>query len=198
MENKLCHIKNRSASVVVYTIPEIGVRRSFAPGETKKIGYEELEKLTYQPGGINILTRFLQIVENQTIKDMGMNVEPEYFMNERDVYNLVKAGSLDEFLDALDFAPNGVIDLIKKASVDLPLLDISKRKALKEKTGFDVDAALKHIEEDKEDEGNTILKQANPQRRVVKDAAPATPGRRTTPKYNIITPKTEESAEVNN
>lgn len=195
MENKFCHVKNRSASVVVYSIPEANIRRSFAPGETKKVTFEELEKLTYQPGGMNILTRFLQIIDNQAINNLGMRVEPEYHMSERDVFNLVKSGSLDEFLDALDFAPNGVIDLIKKASVDLPLLDISKRKALKEKTGFDVDAALKHIEEDKEDEGDTILKQANTQRRVVKDAAPATPGRRTTPKYNIITPKAEESAE---
>lgn len=193
--DKFCRIKNRSASVVVYNIPEIGIRRSFAPGETKKVSYEELEKLTYQPGGINLLTRFLQIIENETIRDIGIKVEPEYFLSEKDIYNLVKSGSLDEFLDALDFAPNGVIDLIKKASIDLPLLDISKRRALKEKTGFDVDAALKHIEEDKEDEGNTILKQANTQRRVIKDAEPATPGRRTTPKYNIITPKAEESAE---
>ena len=35
---------------------------------------------------------------------------------------------------------------------DIPLMDMNKRKALKEKTGFDVDAALRHIEEEKEDE----------------------------------------------
>jgi hypothetical protein len=54
-----CNVKNRSGSHVVYTIPEIGVRRSFAPGETKKITYEELEKLTYQSGGMEILSRYL-------------------------------------------------------------------------------------------------------------------------------------------
>ena len=46
--DKYCNVKNRSASVVVYKIPEDGIRRSFAPGETKKISFEELEKLTYQ------------------------------------------------------------------------------------------------------------------------------------------------------
>jgi len=36
-------------------------------------------------------------------------------------------GSLDEFLDCLDFAPEGVKDLIKTLSVELPLNDVSKR-----------------------------------------------------------------------
>ena len=58
-------------------------------------------------------------------------------------------GSLDAFLDALDFAPIGVIDLIKTMSVQLPLTDLNKRRALKEKTGFDVDRALIHVEEER-------------------------------------------------
>ena len=43
--NKYCNVKNRSASVVVYSIADSGIRRSFAPGEVKKVSYEELEKL---------------------------------------------------------------------------------------------------------------------------------------------------------
>jgi hypothetical protein len=122
-------------------------------------------------------------LEEQTIKSFGMRVEPEYHMTDRDVANLIKTGSLDAFLDALDFAPAGVIDLIKKLSVDIPLMDMNKRKALKEKTGFDVDAALRHIEEDKDDTSNSILKQTG-ERRVKTEEVPA--GRRTAPKYNII------------
>ena len=30
-------VKNRSASVVVYVIPEEGIRREFMPGESKRI-----------------------------------------------------------------------------------------------------------------------------------------------------------------
>ena len=100
----ICNVKNRSGSHVVYTIPEIGVRRSFAPGEVKKITFEELEKLTYQPGGMEILSRFLQIQDAQVISSFGMHVEPEYHMNEQQVANLILNGSLDSFLDALDFA----------------------------------------------------------------------------------------------
>lgn len=184
MSKTTCLVKNRGAGHVSYRIPEDGIRRSFAPGETKEISYKELEKLTYQPGGMTILTNYLQIMEEDTLRSFGMRVEPEYHMTDRDVANLIKTGSLDAFLDALDFAPVGVIDLIKKLSVEIPLMDMAKRNALKAKTGFDVDAALRHIEEEKEDTGNTILKQAG-ERRVKTETVPE--GRRTAPpKYNII------------
>ena len=189
-------VKNRSAGFAVYSIPEMGINRSFAPGEIKQISEEELEKLTYQPGGMAMLSGFLQIMEPEAIAKVGLNPQPEYHMSENDIKNLLLTGSLDEFLDCLDFAPPGVIDLIKKMSVSLPLSDISKRKALKDKTGFDCDAALKHVMEEQEDDGeNTILKTGAPERRVKKEE-PVTTGRRTTPKYNVVSAeKKDESAE---
>ena len=193
--SEMYNVKNRSAGVAVYKIPELGIRRSFAPGEVKQISAEELEKLTYRPGGMAILTNFLQIQSVEGLKKVGINPQPEYHMSEQDIAKLLTSGSLDEFLDCLDFAPPGVIDLIKKMSVTLPLSDISKRKALKDKTGFDCDAALKHVMEEKEDEGNnTILKTG--ERRVKKEETPVSPERRTAPKYNVVTTeKKENSAE---
>ena len=187
MSTTMYNVKNRSAGVATYKIPELGVRRSFSPGETKKISAEELEKLTYRPGGMALLANFLQILEPEAISKVGLNPQPEYHMSEQDIVNLMKNGSLDEFLDCLDFAPPGVIDLIKKLSVSLPLTDFQKVNALKSKTGFDCAAALRHVMEEKEDDGeNTILKTQN-ERRVKKEEVPA--GRRTTtPKYNVVTP----------
>ena len=52
-------VKNRSASVVVYTVPDLKVRRRFVPGEIKEIPQEELQQLLYQPGGEEILTSCL-------------------------------------------------------------------------------------------------------------------------------------------
>jgi hypothetical protein len=46
-KNKNYQIKNRSASMVVYKIPDLGIRREFAPGEIKKIKFNELEALSY-------------------------------------------------------------------------------------------------------------------------------------------------------
>lgn len=186
--NDICNVKNRSGSHVVYNIPEIGVRRSFAPGEVKKISYEELEKLTYQAGGMEIISRFLQVQDETVLNNFNMKVEPEYHMNERQIASIIVNGSQDEFLDLLDFAPDGVIDLVKRMAISLPMTDYNKIKALKEKTGLDVEAALKNIRAEKEDEKPSI-DDAVPQRRVKKDE-PA--GRRTTPQYNVVTPKDKE------
>ena len=191
------NVKNRSAGVAVYKIPELGIRRSFAPGEVKQISAEELEKLTYQPGGMAMLSGFLQIMEPEGIKKVGLNPQPEYHMSEKDIANLMINGSIDEFLDCLDFAPPGVIDLIKKMSVSLPLADYQKKAALKAKTGFDCDAALKHVMEENEDDSqDTILKTPGERRVKKEEEVPA--GRRTAPKYNVVTPtekKEETSAE---
>lgn len=193
MSTVMYNVKNRSAGVATYKIPELGVRRAFQPGETKKISAEELEKLTYRPGGMALLANFLQILDAEAIAKVGLNPQPEYHMSEQDIVNLMKNGSLDEFLDCLDFAPPGVIDLIKKLSVSLPLSDIQKRNALKAKTGFDCDAALKHVMEEKEDDGeNTILKTSG-ERRVKKEEPAAAPERRTAPKYNVVSADKKET-----
>ena len=197
-------VKNRGASTVVQKIADKGIRREFKPGQVMSISSEELEELTFQPGGTLILSQFLQILDLEGIQAARIKTEPEYHMSEADVANLIKNGSLDAFLDALDFAPIGVIDLIKKLSISIPMVDIQKRKALKEKTGFDVEAALKHNEEDKEDTQTTILKTNNGGERRVKNDVPA--GRRTaptvsapaaaaTPKYNVINKAEEAPAE---
>ena len=183
-EDTMYNVKNRSSSVVVYRIPESNLRREFAPGETKRIPFGELEKLTYQQGGRAMLEQFLQIIDEAVTTDLNVHREAEYDMSEVQVKDLLLTGSLDAFLDALDFAPMGVIDLIKAMAVKLPLTDLNKRKALKEKTGFDVDKAIMHIEEEKEDEETEHIEPVKPERRVKTNTAPA--GRRTASNYKVV------------
>lgn len=191
-------VKNRSAGMVVYRIPEIGIRREFMPGESKKVDFDELEKLAYQPGGRELMAEYLIINAEEALDELGIRREPEYWMNEQNIINLLQNGSLDEFLDCLDFAPAGVMDLVQKYAVSLPLNDFNKRKALKDKTGFDVDAALRNLMAEKADEGGKI--EPNKERRV--QPQEATPGRRTNGgKYKVTSvgeptgAKTEEVAE---
>ena len=74
------NVKNRSAGVVIYSISEDNIRRRFTPGETKRISYEELLHLSYQPGGREMMANFLQIQSEGVLKSLGMHVEPEYDM----------------------------------------------------------------------------------------------------------------------
>lgn len=183
MENNVKYqVKNRSASTVCYRIPEDGIRRYFAPGQVQTIAWAELEKLNFQPGGREIIANFLQIMAPEATADLGIAVEPEYNMSEADVIELLKNGSNEAFLDCLDFAPIGVIDLVKTIAVQLPLESTFKRDALKKKTGFDVGAALALLAAEREEEAP----QETPVRRVqAEEAAPT--GRRTSgSNYKII------------
>lgn len=146
MDKQMCIVKNRSSSTVVYRIPEDNIRREFAPSEQRRIPYEELVHLSFQPGGRELMENFLQIENEQAISDLNIHTEPEYYMSEKQIVELIKTGSLDAFLDCLDYAPMGVIDLLKDYSVRVPLQDYAKRKALKDKTGFDVDKAIENLE----------------------------------------------------
>ena len=185
--NKMYNVKNRSASMVVYRIPEDGIRREFAPGESKKIGYSELEKLSYQSGGRALMANFLQIEDESVTDNLNIRTEAEYYMSEDQIVDLIKSGSLDAFLDCLDYAPVGVIDLLKKYAVSIPMNDIQKRKALKEKTGFDVDVAIRNMEAEKaEDNG------AEDKITPVNNTTAAAPGRRATTNYKVVS-KTEEA-----
>lgn len=175
-------VTNRSASMVVYSIPEDNIRREFQPGETKKINHWELEKLSYQSGGTLLIANYLLVQDQEALNDLGIGTQPEYYLTQEQIIDLMNNGSRDAWLDCLDFAPAGVIEMIKKLSVELPLNDHVKRKDLKEKTGFDVDAATKHVEEENEDRESPA---PSPERRVkASNDIPA--GRRTAPKYNVV------------
>ena len=176
MANVMYNVKNRSASRVGYYIPEDNIRRTFAPGETKKVSGEELVALSYQPGGRELMVAFLQIQSDQMLNHLNINPQQEYYMNEQQIVELLKSGSLDAFLDCLDFAPEGVLDLVKKYALSLPLEDLNKRRALKEKTGFDVDKAIMLNEAEKAPE-TTVAKPA---------AAPVPEGRRTAANYKPV------------
>ena len=84
-KNRIFLVKNRSASVAIYNIPEDNIRREFAPGEPKKISFEELEKLSYQPGGRELMANFLQITEEAATEALGIHREPEYNLSEEQI-----------------------------------------------------------------------------------------------------------------
>jgi hypothetical protein len=70
------------------------------------------------------------------------DVEPEYHYTEDDVRKLVHEGSLDQLEDALNFAPEGVINLIKDIAVKEEVADMRKRQMIYDKTGFNVNNAI--------------------------------------------------------
>lgn len=145
-------VSNKSAGRVVYSVPELGVRREFTTTETKTIPLSELQALSMRPGGRELIYNYLYIHDVKAIENiMNDEIAPEYFLEKEKVPSWMTSCSLDEFKDALDFAPEGTKDLIKHYAVTLPLTDMNKCNAIKEQLGFDVAEALKRIEDYKDD-----------------------------------------------
>ena len=98
---KMVQVKNRSASQVIYTVSELGIRREFAPGETKRIPFDELEKLSWQAGGRELMASFLQLGAVEVLEELSIPTEVEYYMSEEQIIELLLHGDYDAYLDCL-------------------------------------------------------------------------------------------------
>lgn len=187
-DKTIVKVTNRSMWRVGYQIPDMGnLIRSFMPGETKQISAEEIRKLNWTPGGAVLLQDDLVLDNAELIEEILGTVEPEYNYNEAKIKEILLNGSMDEFMDTLDFAPDGVIDMMKDLSISLEIPDIRKRDALSNKTGVNITNAIEinHLSKDEEETDASEVKQ----RRVNNTTtAQTTSGRRITAqgKYNIV------------
>ena len=186
-DNEIINVTNRNNGTTGYIIPDLGnLHRNFSAGETKKITMEELRKLSYIPGGETILREYLVIDSKEALEELLNGVEPEYFYTEEEVKALLLTGSLDQLMDCLDFAPEGVIDLVKNYAVELKINDIQKRQVILDKTGFNVTSAITVNEETNEEDEKVVTgRRAAP----VTVTEPAAPARRSAPvpsKYKVV------------
>ena len=164
-DTDLIEVINRSSGGVGYEIPDSnGLIRTFQKREKKKIPFEEIRKLLYQVGGEYIFTNLLVIKNEEAVKELfSTRPEPEYYYTEVEVRTLLETGTLDQLLDCLDFAPEGVIDIVKDVAVKINLNDVSKRDAILAKTGFNVSKAIEINEEtDVEEVSEKINRRTSP------------------------------------
>lgn len=179
---KICKVTNKSPGLLIYRIKEDNIRREFSPHETKKINVEELNKLSQQSGGPYLLYNYLYIEDPETAAEIiNRQLPPEYHLVEDKLPSWMEECSLEEFQDALDFAPEGTKDLIKKYAVSIPLNDYAKRQAILSQLGFDVTKSLENMIQDDEKPKTTridgrrtapvttmkVAEEATKQRRVI-------------------------------
>ena len=188
-KNTIIKVMNRDNGTVGYTIPDLNnLHRNFQPKEEKEVTMEELRKLSYLPGGETIIKDCLIIENEEALKELLSDVEPEYFYTEEDIKTLLTSGTIDQFMDCLDFAPIGVIDLVKDLAVKMEVNDIRKRQAILEKTGFDVSKAIEINKETSEEE--TLVEKTRRAQPISATTTNANTGRRTTPpKYKVTVQK---------
>lgn len=189
MENEMVIVTNRNNGYTGYQIPDTGVRRNFAPGESKRISKEELMQLSYIEGGEYLLKNYLIVNNDKTLEELNISVQPEYYYTEEEIKELLTTGSLDQLEDTLNFAPDGVIEIIKDMAVKTELPDTRKRKMISEKTGFNIDNAIRvnevMAEDQIKDEHNEPIERKASPINVESD----TPQRKAAPikKYKVVT-----------
>jgi len=198
LDTDLVVVRNRNNGTTGYVLPDSNIRRSFSVNESKKIPLGELKSLQYAPGGSYILDNLLIVESKAALEELNMQVEPEYFYTEKEIKNLLYNADMDAFLDFLDFASEGAIQIAKDIAVNERIPDTRKREALSEKTGFNIDNAINiqkilEVEEEKKEEPKKERRVSEPEEK------PSTPQRRTSApevkigepkKYNVI--KTEK------
>lgn len=169
--NKMIKVTNISVGSLGYTLPELHIKRHFTPKETKEISFGELFALYNSEGGRALILNKLAVKDKAAIDELGFDVEREYFYTEDQVKDILVNGSQAAFLDLLDFAPEGILDIVKSLAVSLPLNDVAKRDAIFEKLNFNVTKAIE-IQNTRFDDGSedTSAKQSEKVRRVADDA----------------------------
>ena len=171
-------VTNRNNGTTGYTLTN-GFRRQFAIGQSKDVDIAELKELIGIPGGEYILQNYLVIEDQAALSYLNLHTEPEYFYTEKEIKELLLQGSLEQLEDCLNFAPEGVLDLIQSIAIDIKLPDVRKRDLIFKKTGFNISNALMV---------NQVLEGDNAQvveeKKTIKSAPiKIAPERKTTPKY---------------
>ena len=190
-DDTLINVRNRNNGTTGYTLAD-GAKetRLWAENEVKKITFAELKRVSYLPGGAELLRDYLVIEDPAAIEALNVGIDiqeqPEYLYTENEIRDLLFNGSLDELKDFLDFSPDGGIEIAKQIAVNEELPDMRKRKIISEATGFNINTAIEINDMMKD---NDVAEEAAPkkQRRVAKEteATPEKPTRRTT-SYKIV------------
>lgn len=145
---------NKSAGVVMYKIPNspAGNVRTFSAHQKQIVSVQELNDLCQHPGGLELFYNYLYVQDPEVVRSvLQLEPEPEYWLTEDKIPSWMETCSLDEFIDALNFAPRGTKDIIKKLAVENKLNDNNKRQAIKDILGYDVTAAIEAAEPDEDE-----------------------------------------------
>ena len=138
-------VKNLVDYNVGYKIEEDNVRRQFAPYEIKQIEAGELRKLNYTRGGHILLTEYLSVMNRNLADEFGVDSDSfdnEYNWDVNKVDSVLTSEPIEVLQDALDFAPKGVLELIKDRAIALKLDSMDKRQIISSALGIDLSSMI--------------------------------------------------------
>ena len=155
MDNKLVEVINNSTGSVSYYSEFSRMTRKWDKPDTKKnIPLEELRELVSAAGGYELLEGFLLIKDMEVREELGLPVEKEYMLDDKEIAALIKK-SASTLEDTLEVAPDTIKDKIAQSAIDSKLGDLDKLELIKEHTGIDVLAAVQEKKEEEKTKKST-------------------------------------------
>lgn len=176
-DDTLVTIENMVGHDVSYIVSSLGVRRKLMPGVPFQVTAKELRALYGEPGGEVMIRSFIRVKNEQLQREFGIPADQvEYNWTVKDVDDVLLNKEEDYLLDALDFAPEGIVDLILQRAIELELPNMNKRKAIMNKTGVNITKSIenRHVYDSENTSGNVAQKRS----RRVQEHAEETPQRR--------------------
>ena len=148
-DTTLIPVRNMVDHKVVYVIPELNRRVVFEPFQEKKVPASELRALNYSTGGEVLLHNYLCILSKDMRKEFNIPEDQiEYDWTIKDIHRVLEDLStpIEELEDALDFAPDGIRELIVDSAVKWKIPDSNRRKVISRMTGVNVDKMIEFAE----------------------------------------------------
>lgn len=135
-------VMNRSTGTAGYSLPELNIRRVFNVGEIKELKDKEILALYNTDAGRLMLCQILQVQNKEFVqKEIWPDAPVEYFWTIEDIKKCMLEESAELFAETLEYAPEGVVDIMKDLAWRTPLTDLNKCTIMKQKLGFDPIAA---------------------------------------------------------
>lgn len=182
--NKKVSVRNRAKGSISYTIDSLRVTRVWTgTGTVINIPINELIELTTIPGGQKLLDKYLVIEDAEALTAIyDYDLAPEYAYGEAEIDYLLHAGTNEQLLDALDYAPQGVLDLIRGMAIKQIPDTTAKVNAINEKFQINLTTLIANAADDTEtkEEENVAARRSEPIV-IEKKAAPS--------KYKVVETK---------
>lgn len=156
-DSTLVDVKNLVDYKVGYFIKEDNIRRQFNPQEVKKLKAGELRKLNYMRGGHVLLTDYLSVGNRDLAHEFGIDddvFDNEYNWDVAKVDSVLTSEPIEVLQDAMDFAPNGIKELIKDRAVELKIDSMDKRQTISTSLGIDLNGMI-DVQKIKEEDADT-------------------------------------------
>lgn len=140
-------VQNLTNDDITYIDNDGGVERRiiFRGQQSQWLPREMVERMTYDHGGSVLIKHYLSVKDDGIREEIGVPEDQiEYDYTQEDIVEMLQTNYQDKIADALDFGPEGIVEMIVDQAVALPITDTSTMELISNKTNKNIAAMIKN------------------------------------------------------